>query len=422
MLKDRFGDQVPFAEPSWYQGFHSPYYHDGHKAFRAKVRAFVEKRVKPNVDDWIADPKGYPMSLHREIFDAGISGVIYDKALGGTKPDDFDAFYELIMLDEMARVAGGQVLGQLGINSMALPPIINAASDYIKNLVVQDVVQGRKNICLAISEPNAGSDVANLKTTAVLDPSGEFYIVNGSKKWITGGMTADYFTLACRTGGEGYMGLSLLLVDRQSPGVNVRKMQTQFDSCHSTTFIIFEDVKVPAKNLIGEENAGFMYIMTNFNHERFVIAASTARVARVCYTEAFKYAMQRETFGKKLISHQIIRFKLAEMVRQIEALQDNVEKIAFQFSKGVADHALGGQCALLKVQASKCFEYCAREAVQIFGGSGIVKEGKGKIVERLYRDVRQTAIPGGSEEILLDFAMRQVQRKAKKLAEKQSKL
>ena len=362
------------------------------------------------------------MSLHTKVFQAGLSGVIYDKHLGGTKPEDYDAFYELIMLDEFARAAGGQVLGQLGINSMALPPIINAGSDYLKNLVVKDVVQGRKNICLAISEPGAGSDVANLKTTAVLDPSGEFYVVNGSKKWITGGMTADYFTLACRTGDAGFMGLSLLLVDRHTPGINVRKMETQFDSSHSTTFIIFEDVKVPAKNLIGDENMGFMYIMTNFNHERFVIAASTARVARVCYVEAFNHAMQRETFGKKLISHQVIRAKLAEMVRQIEALQDNIEKIAYQFSRGVADRALGGQCALLKVQASKTFEFCAREAVQIFGGSGIVKEGRGKIVERLYRDVRQTAIPGGSEEILLDFAMRQVQRKAKKLAERKAKL
>ena len=127
-------------------------------------------------------------------------------------------------------------------------------------------------------------------------------------------------------------GSLLLLVDRHTPGINVRKMETQFDSSHSTTFIIFEDVKVPAKNLIGDENMGFMYIMTNFNHERFVIAASTARVARVCYVEAFNHAMQRETFGKKLISHQVIRAKLAEMVRQIEALQDNIEKIAYQFS------------------------------------------------------------------------------------------
>lgn len=164
---------------------------------------------------------------------------------------------------------------------------------------------------------------------------------------------------------------------------------------------------VPADMLIGKEGEGMKMIMTNFNHERFVIAIQAVRSCRLCYSEAVHEALTRRTFGKKLIEHQIIRFKLAEMARQIEALQALIEHIAFQFSKGVADKDLGAQCALLKVQASKTFEYCAREAVQIFGGSGLVKEGRGIIVERLYRDVREKAIPGGSEEILLDLAIRE---------------
>jgi len=223
---------------------------------------------------------------------------------------------------------------------------------------------------------------------------------------------ADYFTCAVRTGDEGMGGISLLLLERNMPCVSVRKMETQFDTAHSTTFVTLTDVKVPVSNLIGQENAGFMLLLTNFNHERFVIAAGTCRMARLCYEEAITYAMERETFGKKLVGHQIIRYKLAEMVRQIEALQDNVERVAYQFSKGVSDIRMGGQCALLKVQASKTFEYCAREASQIFGGNSIVKEGRGKLVERLYREVRASAIPGGSEEILLDFAMRQAVAKA----------
>ena len=128
-----------------------------------------------------------------------------------------------------------------------------------------------------------------------------------------------------------------------------------------------------------------------------------------------KFALTRKTFGKPLVSHQVIRYKLAEMARQVECLHDNVERVAYQFSQGVPDFSLGGQCALLKVQASKTFEFCAREASQIFGGSSIVKEGRGKVVERLYRDVRASDIPGGSEEILLDFAMRHAVAKAKKL-------
>ena len=147
--------------------------------------------------------------------------------------------------------------------------------------------------------------------------------------------------------------------------------------------------------------------MLNFNHERFVIAAGTTASCRLCYEEAIKYALKRKTFGKRMIEHQIIRFKLAEMARMIESLHDNLERCAYQFKMGIPDSKMGGQCALLKVQASKTFEYCAREAAQIFGGSAVVREGQGRAVERLYREVRAVAIPGGSEEILLDFAIRQ---------------
>merc|ERR1712151_1195932 len=143
------------------------------------------------------------------------------------------------------------------------------------------------------------------------------------------------------------------------------------------------------------------------NHERFVISCSTCRYSRLCYSDSLKYAVRRKTFGKPLAEHQMIRWKLAEMLRQIEAVHDMNERIAFQYKAGVPDASLGTQCALLKVMASKTFEYCAREAAQVFGGSSIVREGPGKLVERLYREVRASAIPGGSEEILLDFAARQ---------------
>jgi len=235
------------------------------------------------------------------------------------------------------------------------------------------------------------------------------------KKWITNGVFADYFTVAVRTGGEGMAGISLLLLEKEMPGIKIRKMETQFDNAHNTTMITLEDVKVPVRNLIGEEYMGFMLILHNFNHERFVISVGTCRDARVCYEEAIKYALVRKTFGKRLIDHQVIRAKLGEMARLIEALYDMCERVAYQFSKGVPDMKMGGQCALLKVNASRCYEFCAREASQIFGGSSIVKEGQGKLVERMYRNVRATAIPGGSEEILLDFTIRQVAAKAGQL-------
>jgi alkylation response protein AidB-like acyl-CoA dehydrogenase len=283
--------------------------------FRALVRKFLEEEIKPNVEKWVKE--GYPPELHKRAYEVGIQGILYPAEYGGTRPADFDAFYELIMCDEMARMGGAYVLGQAAINSMALPPILNAGSEEMKRRVVPAVVRGEKNICLAISEPYAGSDVANIRTTARRE--GDYYIVNGLKKWITGGLMGDYFTTAVRTGeeGSGMGGISILLLERNMPGISIRKMDTQFDTAHNTTFITLNDVKVPVSNLIGQENEGFMLLLTNFNHERFIIAAGACRAARICYEEAITYAMERETFGKKLVGHQIIRFKLAEMARQV---------------------------------------------------------------------------------------------------------
>lgn len=202
-------------------------------------------------------------------------------------------------------------------------------------------------------------------------------------------------------------GISLIVVPRNTPGIAVRKMEGQGSNAHHVSFITLDNVQVPVKNLIGQEGQGFKYIMHNFNHERFVIAVSAVRYSRVCFEEAIKHALTRKTFGKRLIEHQVIRHKLAEMARVIESSFDSCERVAYQFSQGVKDTDMGGACALLKVQATTTFELCAREASQIFGGSSVVREGKGRVVERLYREVRALAIPGGSEEILRDLAVRE---------------
>ena len=219
--------------------------------------------------------------MHVKAYKAGVGGLIYPRAYGGTRPDDFDAFHEMILWDEIGRAGGGAVLWQLGVNSMALPPVINYGSDYLKDLVVRNVVTGKMNMSLAISEPTAGSDVANLQTTA--KRQGDHYVINGVKKWITGGMVADYFTCAVRTGGPGMKGLSLILIPKTAKGLRVRKMKTQFDSSISTTMVFLDDVVVPVRNLIGKENQGFKMIVKNFNHERFIIACQYCRMARLAY-------------------------------------------------------------------------------------------------------------------------------------------
>lgn len=349
----------------------------------------------PYQDKWLANNERYPNNLHVKAYEYGFGGILYPKEYSGQRPADFNAFHELILWDELERVGGTGVMGQMAINSMAVPPIIYYGSQYLKDLVLGPVVRGEKNCALCISEPTAGSDVGNIKGTAVKE--GDYWIVNKQGKWITGAHMADFFTTVVRTGGPGAGGLSLLLIPRDSPGIKVRKMETMFSTTHGTNFVEFEDVKVPVQNMIGKEGEAMKMVMVNFNHERFVLATRGLRCARLCYSESIHEALTRRTFGKKLIEHQVIRFKLAEMARQVEALQALTESVAYAFSTGVADRDLGSQCALLKVQASKTFEYCAREAVQTFGGSGLVREGRGQVVERLYRAVREISIPGGSE-------------------------
>merc|ERR1719281_2322805 len=366
------------------------------------------------VHDWDEEGK-IPDEIYEE---AGKQGAL-PLCIGRPWPEKYvgpcpwgfetDYFHELVMYDEMSRTgSGGFLWGIAGGMTIGLPPIYHHASEEIKQHVVPEALQGKAACCLCITEPSAGSDVANLKTSATLE--GDHYILNGEKKWITNGIFAKYFTVACRTGGAGMGGISLLLVDRDMPGVTTRKMKCSGVWSSGTTYITFEDVKVPVGNLIGKEGKGFKYAMNNFNHERFAICAMTNRFSRVCLEEALKFAQKRKTFGKTLLEHPVIRWKLAEMSRMIEANHCWLEHVTYQMNtmtKVESAFKLGGPTALLKVQCTKTFEYCAREAAQIFGGLGYTRGGQGEKVERLSREVRAMAVPGGSEEVMLDLGVRQ---------------
>jgi len=286
----------------------------------------------------------------------------------------------------------------------------------MKKRVASECLRGEKIICLAITEPYAGSDVANLRCEAKLSEDGKYYTVNGEKKWITNGVFADYFTVAVRTGDteSGMFGLSMLLIERTMPGVSTRQMNCSGVWPSGTAYVTFEDVKVPVENLIGNENEGFKSILSNFNHERWAIVVQCTRFARVCFEEAFKYAHKRKAFGKRLVDQPVIRNKLAHMARQIEATQSWLELVTFQMTRlpyKQQAQLLGGPIALLKAQATQTFDYCAKEATQIFGGLAYTRGGQGEKVERLYREVRAYSIPGGSEEIMLDLGIRQAMRR-----------
>mmetsp|Transcript_41034 Transcript_41034/g.49790 ORF Transcript_41034/g.49790 Transcript_41034/m.49790 type:complete len:422 (+) Transcript_41034:58-1323(+) len=414
-----YGEGIPFGDPTWYRKYNSPYYKQTHIDFRDKVRAFTEKELMPYCAEW-DEGKKIPIEVFQKCYAAGLlPGVVgaWPTEYAGPGPKDWDHFHELILIDEICRCgSGGTVWGLVEGLQIGLPPVLHFGSDYLKKKVAGDCLKGNKVICLNITEPTAGSDVANIKTTAVKDPTGSFYIVNGQKKWITNGMFADYFTVAVRTGGKGKDGISMLLLERNMPGIKTTQMKCTGVWASGTAYVEFDDVKVPVENLIGKENDGFKQIMYNFNHERWGFIVQANRFARVCMEEAVRYATKRRTFGKKLIEHPIIRWKIAEMARQVESTHAMLEQLTYQMctmTLAEQNAILGGDTALIKVQATKVFEYCAREAAQIFGGASYVQGGQGEKVERLYREVRAYAIPGGSEEIMLDLGVKQAMRLAK---------
>ncbi|PNY24870.1 Acyl-CoA dehydrogenase [Tolypocladium capitatum] len=423
-----FGHQIPFADPAWYQGFHSPYFNETHAALRAEIREWVETEIEPNVTEW-DEAKRVPEEIYKEMgrrgYLAGLLGVKfpteYSAGVKSVAPEKWDLFHEMLLTDELARTgAGGFVWNVIGGFGIGCPPIMKFGTPALKDRIIPGILSGDKRVCLAITEPDAGSDVANLTCEAKLSEDGKHFIVNGEKKWITNGIWSDYFTTAVRTGGPGMNGVSLLLIER-GEGVSTRRMDCQGVWSSGTTYITFEDVKVPVENLLGKQDQGFRVIMTNFNHERIGIIIQCLRFSRCCYEESVKYANKRRTFGKKLMEHPVIRMKLAHMARQIEASYNWLESLVYQCEKMGETEAmlrLGGPIASLKAQSTLTFEFCAREASQIFGGLSYSRGGQGGKVERLYRDVRAYAIPGGSEEIMLDLSIRQSLRVAKAMGMK----
>lgn len=375
----------------------SPFYDDTHEALCASVRRFVAREILPHVDAW-EQAGELPRDLHRKAAAAGILGLGYPEAYGGTR-EGVDVFHSLVQAEELCRPGAGGIVASLMTHGIGLPPILALGSEAMKQRIAPAVLAGEAIIALAITEPSGGSDVANLKTRAVR--RGDRYIVNGSKMFITSGMRADYCTVAVRTGDEGMGGISLLLIENGMPGFTRARLDKMGWHASDTAVLYFDDVEVPAENLIGSENGGFMGIMLNFNGERLGMAHQACAYARLCFEDALDWARARSAFGRPLVRNQSIRHKLADMLRRINATQAWVDQCAWSVREG---KAFAGDLALLKVQATQTMEFCAREACQILGGASYMR---GSRVERIYREVRVMAIGGGSEEIMFDLASRQ---------------
>ncbi len=282
-------------------------------------------------------------------------------------------------------------------NSIGAPPIARAGSAEFKARVLPEILSGKKTSALAITEPSGGADVANLRTSARHD--GDVYVVNGEKTFITSGMRADYITTAVRTGGPGPGGVSLLVIEGDTPGLSRTPLKKMGWWASDTATLHFDNCRVPAGNLLGEEGKGFKIIMHNFNSERLTMAAGCTAAARVCLEDAMQYAKERHTFGKPLAQHQVIRHKLVDMAQRVAASQAMLEMLAWRLDQGESPVA---EICMLKNQATQTMAFCASEAVQIFGGAGYMR---GIRVERI---VKVNAIGGGSEEIMKDLASRQM--------------
>jgi acyl-CoA dehydrogenase len=374
----------------------SPLFGEEHQAFRAVIRRYVANEVLPHIDAW-EEAGEFPLSVYRSASQLGLLGLGFPEQYGGVAGD---LAHELVMIEELSRAASGGLLASLFSHTIGAQPIVAGGSDALKARVLPQILAGDRISALAITEPSGGSDVASLATRAVRD--GDHYIVNGSKTFITSGMRADFLTVAVRTGGPGAAGVSALLVEGDSPGLTRTPLRKMGWWCSDTAQLHFDDVRVPAANLLGEENRGFELFMRNFNHERLALAMQAYALARVCLDEASSWAQERTTFGKTLVGHQVVRHKLVAMATQVEATRAMLEDLIVRIGRGESPVA---QICMLKNFATQTLRLCADSAVQILGGMGFMRGTKS---ERIYREVKVYMIGGGAEEILNDLAARQL--------------
>lgn len=367
------------------------------------VQRFIADEVNPHLNAW--DEAGeFPRALYRRAGDLGLLGMGYPEAYGGTPASA--AMHTAVSLT-MARASGsGGLHASLFSHSIGLPPVLRYGTDALKQQVIPGVLRGERIAALAITEPGGGSDVANLRCTAVRD--GDHYVINGEKIFITSGMRADWITCAVRTGeagSRGSSGVSMVLVPGDAVGLSRSKLQKMGWWCSDTAHLRFDNVCVPVANLLGEEGGGFKIIMNNFNTERLGMAALAVGFAQACYDEALDWARQRKTFGRALVEHQVIRHKLADMHMRISASLAWVHAVTARLDAGDTSPDWVAQVCLLKNHSTQTMQFCADQAVQILGGMGFMR---GTRSERIYREVKVMMIGGGSEEIMKDLAARQL--------------
>ncbi|THH03661.1 hypothetical protein EW145_g6108 [Phellinidium pouzarii] len=409
---------VPYAEPTWLSaGFHSPYYSESHRRFQKALRKFVSEVIAPEMEQCEQNGKRISQGVIDKMAEMNILAMRIGPGkhlkgrtlMGGVvKPEEFDYFHELIISFEYGRLGlRGSMDGLLSGGVIGLPPVLNYGTPELQARIVPDVLSGKKLICLAVSEAFAGSDVGGLQTTATLvqdGKGGKHWVVNGTKKWITNGTFADYFTTPCRVEKEdGKDGGYVVLLIQRGDGVETRPVKTSYSATAGTAFVMFDNVEVGLENTIGEVGDGMRVILSNFNHERWMIVCVSARTQRLIVEECLKWANQRIVFGKPLLSQAVVRAKIAGMMGRVEACQGWLESVTHQMNNmSYEDQSdkLAGQIALLKQFITRCGREIAEDATQIFGGRGIT--------------VTSPKLLCGAEDVMGDLGVRQAMKKIPK--------
>jgi alkylation response protein AidB-like acyl-CoA dehydrogenase len=365
---------------------------DEHEALRESIESFARKELAPHSEEWERD--GFPDWVFKRMGELGFLGIYFPEEYGG---QGGDYLMSIVRGEAMAQCNnGGLAMGIAVHTDMATPPILKFGSEYLKQTYLVPAIQGDKISCLGISEPGAGSDVAGIRTRAVRD--GDSYVINGAKTFITNGARADFIVLVTKTDPDaGYDGFSLFVVDTDTPGYHVSKKLDKLGMHSSDTAeLAFEDMRVPAENLLGEEGKGFYHIMWELQGERLIGAAGAVAGAQRIFDQTLEYAKQRNAFGRPIGRFQAIRHKFADMATKIETARQMTYTTAWRVQNG--DYPVR-EISMAKLYASRIACEVADECIQIHGGYGYMKEYH---VERAWRDLRLNRIGAGTDEIMLE--------------------
>ncbi len=365
---------------------------DEHEALRESVRNFALKELAPHAAEW--EETTFPNSVFPRMGELGFLGLDKPEQYGGQGGDYFSA---MVLAEEITNAnSGGLAMGLAVHTDMAMPPILAFGTEEQKQEWVVPAIKGEKILCLGITEPDAGSDVAGIKTRAVRD--GDEFVINGSKTYITNGHRADVIVLVTKTDPEaGYDGFSLFLVPMDAPGViKEKKLEKLGMHASDTALLAFQDVRVPASAMLGQEGRGFYHIMWELQGERMIGAAGCVAAAQKCFDHTLKYAKEREAFGKAIGHFQVIRHKFADMATKIEAGRQLVYMTAWRFANG--EYPVR-EISMAKLYTARMACEVADECIQIHGGAGYMREYN---VERVWRDMRLNRIGAGTDEIMLD--------------------